>query len=365
MTRIASMDVYPIRLALRNPVPMASGVIESTGNVIVKIVSEDGVVGWGEGVEAPSLTGQRQDDIAADLEAMRDLVIGWDARRITGLWQRLHRLRPLATTALGAIDIAVHDLVARTLGVPVHGLLGGQVRQTVPALALVGSGDPTTDIEKISARRDMGYTWFKIKLGMAPAEDEWQTMRAAIDLVGKHGVVAGDANEGWDEEEAIGFLAGLAGSGVRFVEQPVPRGDPGALVRVAASSPVPVCADESAAGLDDVVGFAGTPVRGVSLKLIKHGGITGVMRGAAICAAAGLEVNLAGKVVESSISAAANLHCAAAMESIEFGCSPANQGVITDISDAPVSVDRGLFTVPTAPGLGIEVDEALVRSLSA
>jgi L-alanine-DL-glutamate epimerase-like enolase superfamily enzyme len=102
---------------------------------------------------------------------------------------------------------------------------------------------------------------------------------------------------------------------------------------------------------------------GVSLKLIKHGGMTGVMRGAAVCAAAGLGINLAGKVIESSVSAAANLHCAAAMDRVDYGCSPANQNVVQDLTESPIRSIGGTFPVPTSPGLGVEVDEDMVRLL--
>ena len=363
MIRIASLEVFPIRLRLREPIPMASGTIETSRNVIVKMTSEDGVVGWGEGVEAPALTGHSQTDIVRDVESIRDVVVGEDVSEIAEVWELVSRAFPGATTAAGAVDIALHDVVARSLGVPIHGLLGGAVRETVTALTLVGSGEPDADIEKLLERRAAGHTWFKIKLGMGPPDKELKTLRAAVDIAGPGGVVAADVNEGWSEIEATTFLSKLEGSGVRFVEQPVSRVDPALLLRVAKSSPVAICADESAGTLEDVAGFAGGPVRGVSLKLIKHGGITGVMRGAAFCARSGLEVNLAGKVIESSISAAGNLHCAAAMQSIEFGCSPANQGVITDVSHDPVTLERGVFAVPTGPGLGVEVDEDRVRSL--
>lgn len=362
--RIVAMDVFPIDLVLREPIPMSTGVISSTGNVVVKLVSDDGVVGWGEGVEAPALTGQRRADIVADLEALSDVVVGSDPTRIGECWSRAARALPGATTARGALDIAIHDLVARSLGVPVHRIIGGAFRDRVPALTLVGSGDGTADIEKLEKKRAEGFTWFKIKLGMGPAEAEWATMRTARDLVGPDGVVCGDANEGWGEDEAISFLDGVADIGVRFVEQPVSRIDPGALLRVAERSPVPICADESAGTLEAVLGFAGTTVAGVSLKLIKHGGITGVMRGAGICATAGLGVNLAGKVIESSISAAANLHCAAAIEAIDFGCSPANQGVVLDVTESPLTVRDGVFAVPDGPGLGIEVDETILGRLA-
>ena len=362
--RIVAMDVFPIELTLGEPIPMSSGVIASTGNVVVRLVSDDGVIGWGEGVEAPSLTGQRQGDIVADLETLRDVVVGSDPTRVNECWTGARHALPSATTARGAIDIAIHDLVARSLGVPVYRLIGGSFRDRVPALTLIGSGDGPADIDKLEKKRAEGFTWFKIKLGMGPAESEWATMTSARDLVGPNGVVCGDANEAWDEGEAIRFLDGAAEIGVRFVEQPVSRSDPRALLRVAESSPVPICADEGAGTLESVLGFAGSAVAGVSLKLIKHGGITGVMRAAGICATAGLEVNLAGKVIESSISAAANLHCAAAIETIDFGCSPANQGVVRDVTETPITVSDGVFAVPEGPGLGVEVDETILRRLA-
>ena len=362
--RIAALETYPITMTLENPVPMANGVIEKTGNVVVKLVTDSGLIGWGEGVEAPSLTHQRQADIVADLEALSPLVIGADPIRRTALWGRLIAASPTAATALGAIDIAVHDLVGRALGVPIHQLIGGAVRDRIPALTLVGSGDQSADSEKLAERYEKGFRWFKIKLGMAPPDVELGTLAKATELVGSDGVVCGDVNEGWSEAEAKSFLDQLDGDRIRFIEQPVPRTDRDALLRLAASSPVKLCADESAGSLAAVIGFLGTPIGGVSLKLIKHGGITGVMRGAAICSAGGLGINLAGKVIESSISAAANLHCAAAMDRVDFGCSPANQGVVQDVSERPIEVDNGEFTIPTGPGLGLEVDEDLVRRLA-
>lgn len=361
--RLEKVEVHPITMTLRTPIPMSSGVIESTGNVLVKLVTDEGLVGWGEGVEAPALTHQRQRDIVADLEALTPLLIGADPMRRMSLWNAMTGLVPGATTAIGAVDIALHDLAGRALGVPASQLLGGTVRDVVPALTLVGSGDPSADTDKLAARHDEGYRWFKIKLGMADAESELATMAKAAETVGDEGVVCGDVNEAWDEQTAADFLRQVDGDRVRFIEQPVPRDDREALLRLAASSPVALCADESAGSLAAVAGFAGTGVGGVSLKLIKHGGMTGVMRGAAICAGSGLGINLAGKVIESSVSAAANLHCAAAMDRVDYGCSPANQGVVQDVTQSPITVDHGTFTVPTGPGLGVEVDEDMVRLL--
>jgi muconate cycloisomerase len=231
----------------------------------------------------------------------------------------------------------------------------------VPALTLIGSGDPDADVVTFEAKYDAGYRWFKLKLGIGDQNSEIKTMSA----LANHSdvVLCGDVNGGWDEYESLRFLRAIDGLGVRFVEQPTL--DRHALVRVAAASPVAICADESAGSVEDLLGFGPTAVAGVSLKLIKLGGITGVMRGAALCDMLHLAINLAGKVAESSVAAAANLHCAAAMSELAFGCSPGNQAVAADVTAAPVRAIEGVFTVPQGPGLGVEVDEARVAALSS
>lgn len=362
---IESLEIFPTTMTLVSPIPMSSGVISETRNVVVKLSTDEGHVGWGEGVEAPALTGQRQSDIVGDIQRLESVVIGADPMRRSRLWASMIATAPKATTAVGAIDIAVHDLVGKTLGVPVHQLLGGNSRDRIPALALVGSGDAAADASKLREKHESGYRWFKIKLGMGPPEVELSTIATALEMVGGEGVVCGDANEAWSSEEALSFLERLGDTDVRFIEQPIPRDDPTELIRLAEASPVALCADEGAESLESIVQYGATAVGGVSLKLIKHGGITGVMRGAAICASGGLEVNLAGKVIESSISAAANLHCAAAMDRIEYGCSPGNQGVALDVSRYPIRLSDGGYEVPTGPGLGIEVDEKLLADLAA
>lgn len=234
------------------------------------------------------------------------------------------------------------------------------MRTEVPALTLLGSGDPEADLETFRSRHRAGFRWFKLKLGISDRETETVGLiaGAAEDVV-----VGADANGVWDEHKAVRFLRSIEGAGIEFVEQPTL--DTAALLRVADRSPVPICADESARSLGDIAAFGPTSIAGVSLKLIKLGGITGVMRGAALCHALGLHINLAGKVAESSVAAAANLHCAAAIDRVAYGCSPANQNLTADVTATPVAVIDGSFPVPTGPGLGVEVDITLVRALGS
>lgn len=362
--KIESVETFPYRLPLAKPIVMSHMTIETCENVLVKVTTDEGVVGWGEGVEAVDLTGETQDRIRSGVRFLADRIVGCDPLRRAELWHAMRHMIRGNETALGAIDIALHDLAGKAYGVPVVELLGGRQRDAVPALTMVGSGDPEADTAAAVAKYEAGYRWFKLKLAIADPQTELTTVRSCRRELGPDAVLAGDANQGWTEQQATRFLRELDGVDVAFIEQPIPEGDRDAFVRVARSSPVPICADQSVHGVDDILGFARTGVAGVSLKLVKLGGITGVMRGAMLCETLGLAVNLAGKIAESSVAGAANIHAAAAMAGIGFGCSPGNQGLAADVAARPLAAVDGHFPVPTGPGLGVDVDEAKVWALA-
>lgn len=361
--RITAVETFPVRLPLRTPMKMSHITIAHSDNVIVKVSTDEGLAGWGEGVPAMDITGDDQARIVAGVEALAPRLVGTDPLARTEAWLRLQRSVHGNGTAIGALDIALHDLAGKALGVPVVELLGGTTRTAIPALTLMGSGDPDADLAEFERRHDAGYRWFKLKLGVGDPDSEVKTFTSLASAAGDDVVLCGDANAGWSEQTSRRFLRSIDGLGIRFIEQPT--ADSRALVRLAETSPVAICADEGARSMADIVSFGPTAVAGVSLKLIKLGGITGVMRAAALCDALGLRINLAGKVAESAIAAAANVHCAAAMSDAFYGCSPANQGLAEDVTSTPYTVVDGAYPVPAAPGLGIEVDEDRLRHLAA
>jgi L-alanine-DL-glutamate epimerase-like enolase superfamily enzyme len=359
--RITRVDTFPVSLPLAEPVHMSHVTIDCSHNVLVRITTDSGVVGWGEGVQAFDLTGENQGRIRAGIDGLGARLVGQDPLARTAIWLRLRHEVEGNATAIGAIDIALHDIAGKVHGVSVADLIGGRARSRIPALVLLGSGDTDADLETFRKRLAEGYGWFKLKLGIGSAQAERETLRRMREAA-PDAVIAGDANAAWSEQESARFLDAIADLGVRFIEQPTRAR--AAMIRLAERSTVPLCADESAGSLEAVRSFADTAVAGVSLKLIKHGGITGVMRAAALCEHVGLQVNLAGKVAESAISAAADLHCAAAMGATAFGCSPANHVLARDVCAEPPAAADGAYDVPTGPGLGIDVDDDLVAGLA-
>jgi len=360
--RIVAVETFPVDVPLTKPFMMSNVRITASPNVLVRVRSDDGNVGWGEGVSALPVTGESQGRILATVEDLKDRVIGRDALDRSGAWLALQEHVKGNRTGIGAIDIALHDLAGRILGVPVSTLIGGRGFESTPVIALFGSGDPEADLAAYDARYEAGHRWFKLKVGISSPEREARTLAMISERQHEGVVLAADANGAWDEHTAGSFIRRIADLPVRFFEQPVD--DRGAMMRLARSSPVALCADEHADSLETVMSYSGSGLAGVSLKLVKLGGISGVMRGAAICRAAGMAINLAGKIAETSIAAAANLHCAAAINELRYGCSPGNQVISRDVTTAPLTVVDGSMRIPDGPGLGVEVDEDLVRSMA-
>jgi len=363
--RITSITTYPITVGLTRPIQMAHVTITESHNVLVKIETDAGVTGWGEGVSALRLTGENQARIIGSVEFLSTLLIGEDPLSITRLWNRMTGAVHGNETAIGAVDMALYDIAGKAYGVPVHQLIGGAVRDVIPVLCLLGTGNPPADAADTSERVAAGYRWFKVKLGLAGQVAELETVAAVCEAAGPDSVVCADANEAWTEHQAVEFINRLGDLPVRFLEQPIPDGDPDAMVRVAQQVPIPICVDQSVHSLADIRRFGGTSVGGVSLKSVKLAGITGLMRGAHLCGRLGLEINLAGKIAETSIAAAANLHAASAMASIDWGVSPGNQGIDADVAQTMMSLVDGAFAVPQGPGLGVEVDEGRVAALGS
>lgn len=360
--RITRVDTFPVTLPLATPVHMSHVTIDRSHNVLVRVTTDDGVVGWGEGVQAFDLTGENQGRIRAGIDGLGTRIVGCDPLARTAIWLRLRRSVAGNATAIGALDVALHDIAGKVHGAPVSALIGGAARSRIPALVLLGSGEPDADLDTFGARYAQGLRWFKLKIGIGTATAEVETLTRMREAA-PDAVLCADANAAWSQQQTARFLDRIADLDVRFVEQPTP--DRASLVRLAERSPVALCADESADSLAAIAAFAGTALGGVSLKLIKLGGITGVMRGATLCDQIGLQINVAGKIAESAISAAANLHCAAAVGDTHYGCSPANHVLARDVCATPPALDDGAFAVPTGPGLGIEVDEDLVGALAS
>jgi len=269
------------------------------------------------------------------------------------------------TGAKAAIDIALHDLVARAGGQPLYALFGAKARSCMAVLAVIGSTDEAADLREAEERFAAGYRAFKIKVGIAAPEADGARTRAVCRVLKASGegcLVSADANQGFTVEEAVRFTAAVGDAGLDFFEQPVRAHDLAGMARVAAASRVPIGADEGIHSLDDIERHhVRNAAAGVSLKAIKLGGLRALLEACRLCDRLGMKVNISCKTGESSVASAAALHLAAVVPDLAWGLTPTNSGLAEDVTADPLRIERGHVEVPGGPGLGIEVDERRVR----
>jgi len=154
--KIRRITPIPVRLPMRRPVVLATGVVSAADNVIVRLETADGIVGWGEAASAPAMTGET---VASMVRAIEEL-----APRLTDTEDAHAAMRAISGNqgAKAAIDIALYDAMGKASAKAVHELLGGAKRDSV-ALLWTLAGD---DIAPAREKRADGYRAFKIKVGV-------------------------------------------------------------------------------------------------------------------------------------------------------------------------------------------------------
>ncbi len=342
---------------------MAGVSIGSADNLLVRVEADNGLLGWGEAASAPTMTGDLQAGmVAAVREILAPALIGEDALEHARLGRSCAGLLAGNHGAKSAVEMALLDLAGRHLEVPVSDLLGGALRRRVRPMLLLGNERVDDDIAEARANSEQGVGFFKLKLGVKPLDEEIAATRALRAALGEATTICADANMGYTVEQAERYAAAVAECGLLFLEQPVRDADIEGMARVAASGAIPLCADEPIAGAEDIRRFhAAGAARGVNLKTIKFGGPSATVRAGHLCEALGLSVNLACKVAESSIGAAALAHVGAAIARLDWGVSVTHRYLADDLVIEPLEIRNGEVEVPTGPGLGVEIDERRIE----
>jgi len=371
--KIKAMEPIAVSLPMHKAVTMAGETVARADNMLIRVASHDGFVGWGEAAAAPTMTGETVPGMMAAVGYLAPPLIGRPADDFAGATAAMDAAMYGNTGAKAAIDMALHDLVARTAGKPLHTLFGPKLRSRIAVLAVLGSTDEAADLREVRERWAAGYRAFKIKVGLgAPEADAARTqaicrmLKQNAQAGGEPCLVSADANQGFSVDAALRYVATLGDCGLDFFEQPLHAHDLDGMARVAAATRVPLGADEGIHSLDDIERHhARKAAAGVSLKAIKLGGLRAVHEACRLCDRLGMKVNLSCKTGESSIASAAALHLAATVPALAWGLTLTNSGLAEDVTAAPLRVEAGHIVVPDRPGLGIEVDENRVRRTDA
>jgi L-alanine-DL-glutamate epimerase-like enolase superfamily enzyme len=327
-----------VELPLRHAWTISRGTSTSKRNVIVELRSGEHV---GLGEAAPNV--RYHESAETVLEALRTLtpLLDRDPRWFRDISEAIQDALPGNGAAKAAVDIALHDLAGKALGVPLYRMIGVDPTRMPITSFSIGIDDPETLARKV--REAEPYPVLKVKLGADRVREVFGAVRAATSKV-----VRVDANEAWRPDEALQHIEWLATQGVELVEQPLPAADVEGAKWLRARSPLPLVADEALIQASDVPKLA-EGYHGINVKLQKAGGIRESLRIIDVARACGLKVMI-GCMVETSVGIAAAAHLGPLADWLDL------DGNLL-ISEDPFRghpVVQGRIQLGEGPGLGVE-----------
>lgn len=363
---IESIEAILVDLPTIRAHQLAMTVMNVQTLVIVRLRCSDGMEGLGEATTIGGLSyGEESPEgikLAIDTY-LAPALLGLDASNVLAAAQRMNRVARGNTFAKSALETALLDAQGKRLGVPVSTLLGGAVRDAVPVLWTLASGDTRRDIEEaeslLAARR---HDTFKLKIGRRSVAEDVAHVCAIKEALGARARVTVDVNQAWSESQAATGIARLEAVGVDLIEQPLPRAHRAGMARLAARFVVPIMADEAVHSPEDAMDLARQGAADVlALKISKSGGLYEVLRTAAVGDAAGMAL-YGGTMLEGSIGTVAAAHAFATLPRLEWGTELFGPLLLVDdvVRQRPAYQEFSM-ALPTGPGLGLALDEEKLR----
>jgi muconate cycloisomerase len=360
--RVAALEIRLLDIPLVRPHKFSVATMHTQGVLLIRLVTEDGIIGWGEGVVpgGPWWGGESVEGMAALVERhLTPLVVGQNVLNPDALGRRLEKLAGGAPFARAGVEMAAWDATGRALGVPVYQLLGGVHRDRLPVTWALGTEPAETVIDEARRLLDAErHTFFKLKMGTVPADADVARVTTIARALPVQARLAVDLNGAWDEYTARRYLPVLADAGVHLAEQPIPAAEVAGLARLRERSGVAIMADESVWTSADALRLATAHAADVlALKIGKSGGLSAVRRIGAVADAAGLAC-YGGTAIETSLGTAASAHLFCATAALRSGTELFGPLLLDDdIVTEPVTYEWGELLLTTGPGFGITVDE--------
>ena len=328
--------------------------------MLVRLHCSDGIVGLGEGTTIAGLAYGAESPEGMKLAIdtyVAPVLLGSDASRVQALMARVGKLVKGNHFAKCAIETALLDAQGKRVGLPLSELLGGRVRDRLGVAWTLASGDTTRDIAEaeamLAARR---HNVFKLKIGRKPVAEDVAHVAAIKRALGAAAAVRVDVNMAWSETEAVRALPALADAGCELVEQPVASA--AALTRLMRRFPIALMADEVLTGPDSAFELARVGGADVfAVKTEQSGGLIAAQKVGAIADAAGIEL-YGGTMLEGGVGTIAAAQVFATFPRLQWGTELFGPLLLTEEILATPLVYRDFhLEVPSAPGLGIALDE--------
>jgi len=360
--KIDRIEVIPFGVPIRKFADAYTGFSVSNA-VLVKIYTDDGYVGYGEACAwEPEFYGETLESVSSTIEKyMAPKIIGQDPRNINRILSIVDANVAKITCAKEGIDLALHDLVGKILEVPVYTLLGGRFRDMIPVASEIGIDTPENMVQNARDVLDAGIRVIKIK-GSSDHGLDVERIQAVRNAVGDNVQLRLDPNAAWDVNSTIQTMRRLESCRLQLLEQPVPAWNLKGMAHIRNNITVPLMADESIWTPQDAVRIYEYGAADIlNIKIAKS---CGLHRGKKIeytAESLGLPC-IAGTEIEPAFSMIAKLHLAASMKIHPLASEFTELTLLKkNILKHDIEIVDGCVKVPDKPGLGVELDEDMLK----
>ncbi|MGD9143132.1 MAG: mandelate racemase/muconate lactonizing enzyme family protein [Dehalococcoidia bacterium] len=377
--KITSIECIPLSIHFVKPIVMSGGAAACSDAVLLKIHTDEGITGISEtGDTSMWYMGESQDSILYNIVNVfgPQILLGEDPFNIEKIVARMDKAVKLNNQSKAVVDHALHDIMGKALGVPVYKLLGGLCNEKIPLGFVMSSGSADVVADEGLSLIKAGFKCLKLKVGAGTIEEDVEMVAELRKAVGNDIKIMIDANGGWNYFQALRMLKKAARYDIYIAEQPVPYWDMDGMARLRRNVEMPVFADEAAKELNDLIKLTQRDaVDGFFLKIPKAGGISKSRKWVAIAQSLGLNV-MCGCMIDTGLGTAASAHFLAATEWMgrieQETIGPLNLYNIPDTVSKPITNDlavnvpryeNGYLYPPDGPGLGIELNEAVIPDL--
>ena len=341
----------------------AYGILEYSDQIYVEIKTDEGITGWGECNPWAGFSGDIAESVVCVLQkCVGPGLIGKDPTNINAIHGEMDALIAGNKMVKAAIDMACYDILGKSLGAPVHKILGGKKYDSIKCFWSIGGSTPKESAAEVQAIKEQGYWGCMIKIGTDYKNDIARTL-AVREAVGSDFPLIADANQGWDYDTALRYGKGVENADLLFYEQPVKAWDVDSLAKLKRKLNIPISADEGVSTIQEAMRLVKSEACDVfSIKPSKQGGIMPTKQICEYAAENGIQLFF-NSMIEGGVTQAASLNIAATCDIMlttghSYFSTLRHKDDVTNFRDLVVD---GITVIPEEPGLGIKVYEEKIR----
>ncbi len=356
--KIKRVEVIPFSVPLRSFADAYTGFSVSNA-VLVKIHSEDGTIGLGEACAwEPEFYGETLESVSSTIvKYIVPKIMEENPLDINRIMAIVDNNLAKVTCVKEGIDLALHDLKGKILGVPVYSLLGGRFREEIPVASEIGIDTPEAMAKNAQAVKNLGFKVIKIK-GSNDMGLDVDRIKAVRDKVGEKTELRLDPNAAWNTIGTIKIMRAVEDCRLQLLEQPIPGWDLKGMAHIRNSIGIPLMADEGIWTPQDVIRIAEVGAADIiNIKLAKSCGLFLGKKIETVAETLGISC-IVGTEIEPGISMVAKLHFAASMKDHPLASEFTELSLLKiNVLNHSFPIENGCIKVPDGPGFGIELNE--------